>query len=326
MNVFEQKAIPQDHLESPEDQLLQTMQREAADIVIQPEDRNKDGQLLASVHGLPSELPEEAWKLVRTESFKQWFGDWKEMPIARFMTAKGSVYSYDAEGKTTRFKTATNEQNERQDVTVFTKLDPLEEQDLLEVIHHGQGEKVYVAERNPDNTPRIIRDIADIHDEKDLYLVIMKDGRVTRSFPASSRPQAGYNTFDMRSYDDKDQGRMTERHLGNEVVALKYGESDTSKVISKNGEPLMVGDPASSDPEARVFLKAKNPYNTTRELWEKWKQESVGDRPDAQQAIHAALKQGGYDGLIIDGKPVLGSGDTKFFTDDQMLRVKLSTP
>ncbi len=49
--------------------------KEANHITIKPEDRNSEGGLLVFPGGSESNLSEEHWKLVRTESFKKWFGD-----------------------------------------------------------------------------------------------------------------------------------------------------------------------------------------------------------------------------------------------------------
>ncbi len=53
---------------------------EVDQINIREEDRNSDGRLLAS-NGKESKLPNELyWKIVRTPSFKKWFGDWQDNP------------------------------------------------------------------------------------------------------------------------------------------------------------------------------------------------------------------------------------------------------
>ncbi|MEK9151606.1 MAG: hypothetical protein AAB547_03160 [Patescibacteria group bacterium] len=44
-------------------------------VTVRPEDRNKNGQLLVSPEGPVSNLEEKEWKMVRTEAFKQWFGE-----------------------------------------------------------------------------------------------------------------------------------------------------------------------------------------------------------------------------------------------------------
>jgi len=51
---------------------------EARTIEIRTEDRDSEGNLLVSPEGPKSNLKEQNWKIVRTESFKNWFGDWQE--------------------------------------------------------------------------------------------------------------------------------------------------------------------------------------------------------------------------------------------------------
>ncbi len=51
---------------------------EAEKIKIEPEDKDIDGNLLVFPEGSVSNLNEKQWRIVRTESFKQWFGDWQK--------------------------------------------------------------------------------------------------------------------------------------------------------------------------------------------------------------------------------------------------------
>jgi hypothetical protein len=145
--------------------------------------------------------------------------------IKSFRTAKGSVYTYDEDGKTTRFKTATGEQNTKQDITVFADLTPEEEQEFLHAYRHVNPEdrdsKVYVLERQPDNTPKILRDISEVKDPDRIYLGIIKNGVITTAKEASLQPFLGANVFDTRQYKDARGQTMTERHLGNKVVDIQ---------------------------------------------------------------------------------------------------------
>jgi hypothetical protein len=56
-------------------ELFELAKQEADLVEIKSEDRNSEGKLLASPGGPESNLSEEYWKLVRTPSFKKWFGD-----------------------------------------------------------------------------------------------------------------------------------------------------------------------------------------------------------------------------------------------------------
>jgi hypothetical protein len=153
--------------------------------------------------------------------------------VSSFETAKGSVYTYDENGKTTRFKPRAidrgeNPQNERQDITVFVQLTPEAQRKYLDVIHAhaddpAKKRKVYVVEKQPDGTPRILRDIAQITNPDEVYLTAMRNGLVIGATKASIQPEVGAHVFDTRQYED-DGKTYTERHLGNKVVKINYEE------------------------------------------------------------------------------------------------------
>lgn len=145
-----------------------------------------------------------------------------EPRISAFKTAKGSVYTYDSEGKTTRFKTATGEQQERQDLTVFVDLTSEEERQFLDAIHtEGDSTKVYVVERQPDDSALIVRDISQVKDPARLYLTVVIGGQIVNNRPVSITPREGADVFDTRHFEENGQ-MMTERHLGNKVVEISY--------------------------------------------------------------------------------------------------------
>jgi hypothetical protein len=141
-----------------------------------------------------------------------------------FRTAQGSAYTYDSDGKTTRFKTATGEQHDRQDITVFSPLSLEDEQDYLLAYRSenpDRQEKVYVVERQSDGTPKIIRDVREVTLPSNLYLTITRGNQIIKFNGASLEPTVGANVFDTRHYEEN--GRtMTERHLGNKVTEIIY--------------------------------------------------------------------------------------------------------
>ncbi len=149
-----------------------------------------------------------------------------QRPVRSFKTSKGSIYTYDEDRKTTRFKTATGEQHMKQDITVFVDLTPEEDQEVNNAYHHiykeYEGSKVYVLERQQDNTPRIIRDITDVKDPERLYLAVFRNGeRCSLLKKASLSPIVGYHVFDSRHFE-KDGQWYTERHLGHKVAEIEY--------------------------------------------------------------------------------------------------------
>lgn len=305
------------------EKVAQKIYEEAKQIPILEKDRAEDGSVLAMPHGPHSKLSESEWKAVRTESFKDWFGDWKNIPISQFKTSKGSVYSYDAEGKTTRFKTVTGEQYERQDVTVFIKLDPQQEQDFLHAVQISGNGKVQVLERLKDDTPKVIQDIKEIEDKDAFYLGIIKDSQIIGLVPAIARPMGGYSVFDTRSFE-KDGEQFTVRHLGNNVDGIKYGSQSISKALS-NGEPLIVGDPTDPDPNVRVAIKTLNPYLITKAEWIQWMDKNqFSDHSEGDEMARKKLREAGYDGLIVDGVPWMGKDGKPYFESDQMLKFRLT--
>jgi hypothetical protein len=141
-----------------------------------------------------------------------------------FKTAKGSIYTYDTDGRTSRFKTATGEQEAKQDITVFVNLTLQQEQDILEAYRRHdrlKKTKVYVVERQLDNTPRIVRTLDQVQNPDEVYLAIYEDGQMARSAPASLEPVVGAHVFDTRHFVENGRS-YTERHLGNKVTEISY--------------------------------------------------------------------------------------------------------
>jgi len=138
-----------------------------------------------------------------------------------FKTAQGSVYSYDGEGKTSRFKTAIGEQLEHQDITVFTPLTLEQEQDYLAATQLDGLSEVEVVERQPDDTGKVIDDLSEVQFPDRLYLTIVQNGKIVQNVPATLQPEVGANVFDMRHFEE-DSKTMSERHLGNKVTEILY--------------------------------------------------------------------------------------------------------
>lgn len=149
--------------------------------------------------------------------------------VKSFKTAKGSLYLYDHDGKTTRFKTATGEQQTKQDLTVFADLTPDEEQAFdrayLHVRDEDKDSKVYVIERQQDsNTPRLVRDVTDVQNPDMVYLAIKKGDTWPLIKKASLTPVIGGNAFDTRHWEENGEA-YTERHLGNKVVDIQFEDN-----------------------------------------------------------------------------------------------------
>lgn len=162
--------------------------------------------------------------------------------VKSFQTAAGSVYVYDKDGKTTRFKTATGEQMDRQDITVFSTMTPDEEQLVLNSYRHLKPEykkyKVYVGEKSDDDKKvSIISKREEIKNLNKLCLYIWdtEAKNITWFKDASLEPKIGWNVFDIRHFDENGV-TYAERHFGNKVVGINYeGENNFSFFETNNG-------------------------------------------------------------------------------------------
>jgi len=165
-----------------------------------------------------------------------------------FKTAKGSVYTYLPDGRTQRFKTATKEQSEPQDLMVFVKFkDSEQEQDFLEGIQRSErfGTKVYLIDQQGNKY-----DTNEQAAGKDVRLALVKDGKVIDTVETSTTPKVGYNTFDQRRFK-KDGENYRESHLGNKVTEIN----------APTATPAQQGEAAATAPLAAPAPKAKpNPF------------------------------------------------------------------
>jgi hypothetical protein len=147
----------------------------------------------------------------------------KQLAGHSFTTEKGSVYTYDDQGRTSRYKTEENKQYEKQDVTVFLNLNDEESRLILDAIHAENPDlkrKAYVLEKLEGGKPKIIRKFSDVSDPRNLYLAIYdKQGKNEWIKKASLRPALGYTVFDTRHSESGDEGK-TERHLGHKVIEI----------------------------------------------------------------------------------------------------------
>lgn len=144
--------------------------------------------------------------------------------VESFETARGSVYIYDAEGRTTRFKTATGEPHDTQDITVFAHMTPEQRQkvsDAYRIENQAEETRVYVVERQEDGQPKVVRKVEDVTRPSELFLTVSRNGRMAGSVRASLMPEVGTTVFDARHFL-KDGVWETERHLGHEVTKINY--------------------------------------------------------------------------------------------------------
>jgi hypothetical protein len=319
MSLEMQQAQSLNRPKPQETQQIKEILAEARSIKIKPEDRNAKGELLARPGGEVSRLSEEDWKIVRTKKFKEWFGDWESPKVKSFITSKDSVYTYDAEGRTSRFKKATNEQHEAQDVTVFLELTPEEENRILDAYRRernpaGRG-KIYVMEKLADGSPKRITKMSEITDPGRIYLTIYQNDQMVWAKPAEVKPRIGLSAFDTKQGVDED-GEYTERHLGNAIKEIVH---DCSKVRDDHGEPQVL---KNSD-GTRSFIKMQRPFDVKEgEVDDFFKKNGILNKPDRYQILMKALEAQGFDGLTLNGKPVrFKDGSYSFNEKSQMIKI-----
>lgn len=145
--------------------------------------------------------------------------------IDSFTTERGSVYKYDNEGHTTREKKISGENFDPQDITVFVDLSFQEWEEFKNAYSPMKkpGEKVYILERQLDDSPKIIRNINDVSDPGRLYLAITANGTIDKLKKANLIPSKGLYVFDTRHFE-KDGEVFTERHIGHKITEIIYKE------------------------------------------------------------------------------------------------------
>lgn len=139
-----------------------------------------------------------------------------------FKTEHGSVYTYDNQGRTSRFKAKTGEKFEPQDLTVFTDLSEEESREFLDAIHAKNPDlkrKIYIVEKQKNGEPRVVRKFSEVVDPQNLYLAMIKDSKMLKSKKATLKPTLNYTTFDTHHFYDGKEWK-TERHLGHKVIEI----------------------------------------------------------------------------------------------------------
>ena len=151
--------------------------------------------------------------------------------VESFTTDHGPVYSYDKDGHVSGTKMAKEmlqtklEAQEKTDITVFLDLNPKDFEVVSKVVKardKKSGEQLYVVEKQPDGTSKIVRNIYEIIDPDELYLAIVKNNGIAGWSKATLIPTEGYNHFGYRSYEYRDGERLTERTLGGKVTEIIY--------------------------------------------------------------------------------------------------------
>jgi len=82
--------------------------------------------------------------------------------------------------------------------------------------------RMYVLEKQPDNSTRVVENITEVINPDELYLVVMRKGKIESHKKATLIPKEGYNHFDWRNFTDKDGEKAHERSLGGKVTKITY--------------------------------------------------------------------------------------------------------
>jgi hypothetical protein len=147
--------------------------------------------------------------------------------VVSFTTSQDSVYTYDEEGHTTRFKTATGEEQPTQDITVFADVRLRDAIALGPVAlrymrkRSASGVRIGVVETLPDGTDKAITDIAEVTDPDHLMVAVFRGDKVVKAKPASLMPRVGAYVYDSRRFEE--EGAVeTEGHVGHKVTGINY--------------------------------------------------------------------------------------------------------
>jgi len=252
--------------------------------------RNKDGKIFAidaAIQEVPNDVVLEAYnrakedgnnpELVKAVDLKSQTTPSTKTPqegdVESFETSKGSVYTVLPDGRTQRFKTATKELNEPNDLIVFVKFkNAQQEQDFLSAQNRQNGQKLYVIDSkgNKYDTNEQVKG-------KDVRLAIVKDGKVVETVETSLEPKIGYNTFDQRRYTEKGEGYRS-THLGNKVAKINYKK--TTSTNPQEGDAVEIAPAREGGSSRKMVFKDGQ-----------WKQEVGGQITSVGESVQKQAQE-----------------------------------
>jgi hypothetical protein len=247
--------------------------------------KDKDGNLLAP-NGEKSNLDEELWQIVRTPTFKKWFGDWEKGQQKAFLdgdpiiSLKGDEFQkIDGESIVPRVAKWYMEEygGKVTNNTIGEVL--LEERGVKDSLSHGLRRKKAVAFKA---VPSIIKNgeiissrINNDRNKTDRYLisapieiggekyisvvVVLKDKNTQRFYLhdviLKKQLQASLKTGALTSISTPQTGDAEAVSYVKLLQNILSFQGNSSKVVDANGEPLVVyhGTPSSSDIEMFKF-------------------------------------------------------------------------
>ncbi len=277
--------------------LAERIEKEIASVEIRAVDKDQEGRLLAYPGGPTSHLPERFWKIARTPAFREWFGDWENIPVESFTTSHGSVYTYESDGRVRRHKTATGEDFPPQELTAFVHVSDGENDAWVQA---GKDELRLYETRPADGKSRRVVDAKAVEYPENLEFMWVKNEKAAKRTRATLKPTRGYSTFEILHVKEREQ-TFIRSHFGHEVVDMRYADSDVSKMLNENGEPALL--PTSDG--TLSFVKMAHPLEIKGTEVEDWaKLSGLSGDPRRFEKYIVFIRGKGYDGLVKDGLPV----------------------
>jgi len=182
-----------------------------------------------------------------------------------FETAAGSIYTMYPNGRVDRYKTATKEKQETNDLIVFVKFkSPEQEQDFLHGVQRRQtsGTKVYVIDEKGNKYSKG----SDIKG-KDVKLVLVetKTNKVIDMVETKQEPTIGYNTYDESRYVENGEA-MRRMHIGNEVTKITTTQPTTqsSTSVKPGVQELFDSNPELANQVYEALGFKRKEYSTSK--------------------------------------------------------------
>ena len=141
-------------------------------------------------------------------------------PVKSFETERGSIYSYDNEGKVARYKTIENKVY-KEDLTTFVTLN---QEQSIKVVDAISSEKfgVYIVEAGDSGVSNYVYKREDVKNVDKLRFVVIDipENKCVFSKKASLTPIVGDTVYEVSESNDKKNTFI--RHLGHKVTKINY--------------------------------------------------------------------------------------------------------
>ncbi len=239
-------------------EVLAEIQAEKEQIIAQAK---ANGTYMKAPNGKPTNLNEEQWALVRTQRFKDWFGDWES---ASLINMAEKVWSGDKGTQKTTFNISDKLKNELQNILgKDIKSAFITDSDIRHIKnHHGKNEE----KRGQENiTPQDIALIPFVMNEFDSVEHTETDNLGNRKVIFSKRINGNVYVASIERGKSKEQAitmwkkssrvvdadqspsnptpettSLDYANIKQKAENIKNSANNSSKVVDDNGEPLVV--------------------------------------------------------------------------------------